>query len=212
MKKLVLSLAVMTGSMAFAQSSDIGFGAKAGVNISTMTNKIGDKKVSEDAKEKVGYYAGLFVNIPVSESFSVQPEVLYNNVGQKFDYKALGQTVSIKNNLDYISVPVMAQYNVAEGLYVEAGPQFSFLVNQKLKVSGVDNKTVTNAVESTLNVENSKDAYKTFDLGLGLGAGYKVYKNIGVNARYVVGLTNDGKVKDTTIKNNTFQVGVTVGF
>lgn len=210
MKKLFLSVAVMATSMAFAQS--IGFGAKAGVNVSNMTNEVGDTETLQDAKAKVGYYAGLFVNVPVGANFSVQPEVMYNNVGQKFDYELLGNKASIKNNLDYISVPIMAQYNIFQGLYLEAGPQFSFLVNQKNKISDIDNDTVKDAIENALNTGDYKDVYKTFDLGLGIGAGYKVYKNIGVNVRYVVGLTNDGKADNTTIKNNTFQAGVTIGF
>lgn len=210
MKKFFLSVAVMATSMAFAQS--IGFGAKAGINVSNMTNKVEDTEISKDAKAKVGYYAGLFVNVPVGANFSVQPEVIYNNVGQKFNYELSGNKASIKRNLDYISVPIMAQYHIFQGLYLEAGPQFSFLVNQKNKISGINNNTVKDIIEKTLNIGDYKKVYKTFDLGLGIGAGYKVYKNIGVNVRYVVGLTNDAKVDKTTIKNNTFQAGVTIGF
>jgi hypothetical protein len=61
---------------------------------------------------------------------------------------------SVKLNLDYISVPVMVQYNVLPDLYVEAGPQFSFAISQKLKGDG-----------GSVDVDQ---AFKGFDLGFGL--------------------------------------------
>lgn len=36
-----------------------------------------------DTKSKIGFNAGVFVNIPIAESFSIQPEVLYNDLGAK---------------------------------------------------------------------------------------------------------------------------------
>lgn len=209
MKKLFLSLAVVASSLAFSQT--VGFGAKAGINVSNMTNK-GQEHTLDKESSKVGFHAGVFVNVPLGANFSVQPEVLYNNLGQKTDFKFGSETVSVKNNMDYISVPVMAQYNIAEGFYLEAGPQFSFLVDQKYKISGVKNETIKKLAEDALNVGDSKKNYKSFDLGLGVGAGYKIYKNIGINARYVVGLTNDTDIKDVTVKNNSFHAGVSIGF
>lgn len=73
-KKLFLTAAVAVSSLTFAQQ----FGAKAGMNVSTISDEGFD-----DTKSKVGYYAGVFMNVPVSESFSIQPEVLYNNLGSK---------------------------------------------------------------------------------------------------------------------------------
>ena len=40
-----------------------------------------------------------------------------------------------KLNLEYLSVPVMFQYKALPNLYVEAGPQFSFLIDARLKKS-----------------------------------------------------------------------------
>lgn len=209
MKKLFLSLVVIASSFTFAQT--VGFGVKGGVNVSNMTNE-GQNQTLDKESSKVGYYAGVFVNLPLGANLSVQPEVLYNNLGQRMDLKFGNETVSVKNNVDYISVPLMAQYNIAEGFYLEAGPQFSFLVDQKYKLSGIKDNSIKNLAEDFLNAGNSKENYKSFDLGLGVGAGFKIYKNIGINARYVVGLTNDSEIKDVTVRNNAFHAGVFVGF
>ena len=129
-KKLFLTAAVAVSSLTFAQQ----FGAKAGMNVSTISDEGFD-----DTKSKVGYYAGVFMNVPVSESFSIQPEVLYNNLGSKVSSTVSGTTYSSTLNLDYVAVPVMFQYKATPQFYLEAGPEFGFLVNAKHKL---DRKSV----------------------------------------------------------------------
>lgn len=199
MKKLVLGLAIATGSLAFSQH----YGVKAGLNLSSIS-KDGD---FSDSRGKAGFYAGVFMNAPLAENFSIQPEVIYNNVGAKVD-----KNTNTNLNLDYISVPVMFQYNVVPEFYLEAGPQFSFLVNSKFKSS---NQTI----EKVANYFNNKDNYNSFDFGLGLGAGFNINEHFGINARYVAGftdLTKNGSVdmanKDGKNRNNTFQVGLSARF
>ncbi|MFC3157738.1 porin family protein [Chryseobacterium arachidis] len=135
-----------------------------------------------------------FANIPVASSFSVQPELLYNGMGAKNeDYS------DVKLNLDYISVPVMVQYNILPEFYVEAGPQFSFAINRKIKGPG-----------GTADV---KDFYKGFDFGLGLGAGYYIAQGFGVTARFVAGVTDIiENNNDDAIRNSVFQIGVAYKF
>ena len=109
MKKLFLGLSIAASSLVFSQQ----FGIKGGMNVSTISDEGYD-----DTKSKVGYYGGVFVNIPASESFSIQPEVIYNNLGSEVKGTVLGNSYSQKLNLNYITVPVMFQY--------KATPQFLF--------------------------------------------------------------------------------------
>ncbi|PWN71429.1 PorT family protein [Chryseobacterium phosphatilyticum] len=195
MKKILLGLALVAGTFTFAQktssntasSSPIRFGLKAGLNVSSLSNG--------GWNSKAGFYGGVFANIPVAQDFSVQPEVLYSGMGAKAKSNS-----DVKLNLDYIAVPVMFQYNALPNLYLEAGPQFSFLINSKLK----DSNTSIDA----------KDGTKTFDFGLGLGAGYYFTPNIGVNVRYVAGLTDIAKdrIGGDSVKNGVFQVGLAYKF
>lgn len=192
MKKFFLGLAIIAGTLSFAQekaassASPVRFGLKAGLNVSTIS--------SDDAKAKAGIYGGVFANIPVASDFSIQPEVLYNGMGAKNrDYS------DVRLNLDYISVPVMVQYNVLPALYLEAGPQFSFAINKKIKGDG-----------GSADVSRF---YKGFDFGLGLGAGYYFEQGFGVTARYVAGLTDIIENNQTdAIRNGVFQVGIAYKF
>ncbi|MEY8760126.1 porin family protein [Chryseobacterium tongliaoense] len=184
MKKLFLGLAIVAGSFTFAQK----FGVKAGLNVSTISGG--------DSKAKAGFYGGAFMNLPIASTFSIQPEILYNGVGAKADGND-----DLKVNLSYISVPVMFQYNATPKFYLEAGPQFSFLVDSKFKYQSVS--------------VSGNDYIKGFDFGIGLGAGYYFTDNIGVTARYVAGVIDIAKETggvQADGKNNVFQVGLAYKF
>jgi opacity protein-like surface antigen len=217
MKKLILGIAVMSSAVAFAQTtptttsnssmgmSDVRFGIKAGMNVSSITNDAG----LEDQGSKIGFNAGVFATIPVAESFSIQPEVLYTQYGDKYDQVILGNRYSFARNLDYIAVPVMFQYNFIPNFYLEAGPEFGFLVSAKNKTKNeTNNNTITES-------DNYKDSLNTFNFGIGIGAGYYFTDNIGVTARYVAGVTDlakDRPANRDAIRNNVFQVGLAYKF
>lgn len=212
MKKLVLGLAVTASSLAFAQttkttnssSSDVRFGVKAGMNVSSLSND----ETLDDQKSKIGFNAGVFATIPVAASFNIQPEVIYSQYGSKANYTVLGDKYSSSTNLDYVTVPVMFQYNFVPNFYVEAGPEFGLMVSAKNKV-----KNESNGNSST--TDNYKDNLNTFNFGIGLGAGYYFTDNIGITARYVAGITDVAKDRPSNsdaVKNNVFQVGLAYKF
>ncbi|ANF52672.1 opacity protein [Chryseobacterium glaciei] len=224
MKKLILGIAITASSLALAQKaaskSPVTFGVKAGMNVSSIS-----KTEGIDQKAKVGFNAGAFANIPLSSQFSIQPELLYSGLGSKsvnaYEYSLAGVTTKRKDtyttSLNYITVPVMFQYNALPNLYLEAGPEFGFMLSGKNKgdvtttvTSGGNTSTATKSYSDKIN----KDNVNSFNLGLGIGAGYYFTPNIGVSARYVAGLTDINKKSGSgdAIKNNVFQVGVTYKF
>jgi hypothetical protein len=229
MKKLFLGLGLVAGTCAFAQTSP-SFGLKAGLNVSSISDD-----GYEDAKSKAGFYGGVFMNAPLSEQFSIQPEVLYSQMGAKVtgtnSYTVGSVTTTDKNsaslNLDYIAVPVMFQFHATPNFYLEAGPEFGFLVGAKAK--GDTTTTVTSGGSSTTTTDSYssrdlKDYYSGFNMGAGLGLGFNFTPNFGINARYVAGFTDINKKNDnedgtTSInndnnknRNNTFQVGLSYKF
>ena len=204
MKKLFLGTAIAMSSLTFAQQ----FGIKGGMNVASISK---DGTLS-DTSSKIGFNAGVFMNAPLAENFSIQPEVLYNDLGSKITY-GQNDNNSYSTNLGYISVPVMFQYNATPEFYLEAGPQFSFLVNANNKLKDGNNNILVNDWTKL-----AKDNLNTFDFGLGLGAGYYFTPQFGLTARYVAGMTKIGKddnvygqpYKDS--KNNVFQVGLAYKF
>jgi hypothetical protein len=109
MKKIILSaVAVFAFGFANAQSSDMKFGVKAGYTSSTFTGDF-------EGDGTTGFYVGGLVDFAVSESFHVQPELLYSMEGAK------------DSKLNYLRIPIMAKYYVMQGLSLQAGPELGFV-------------------------------------------------------------------------------------
>ncbi|WP_332019430.1 porin family protein [Kaistella sp.] len=208
MKKLFLGAAIAMSSLTFAQQ----FGIKAGMNVSSLST---DSELSDQAS-KIGFNAGVFMNAPIAENFSIQPELLYNNLGSKVTLTEteIGGTTyrnEYARHLDYITVPVMFQYNATPSFYLEAGPEFGFMVSARDKYKSTENGTPQNVFESDLDT----DDFNKFNFGVGLGAGYYFTPNVGLTARYVAGFTDIAKDRPSgsdAVKNNVFQVGLAYKF
>ncbi len=184
MKKVIYA-AVAVCMFGFAKAQNVNFGAKAGLNISSVSGE-------SDAKSRVGFAVGAFAEFKVSEKFSIQPEVLYSVLGAKS--KADGKP---GYSLSYINIPVMAKYYVAEKFSLEAGPQIGFLTSAKYTEGS-----------SSINI---KDLFKSTDFGLNIGAGYDVSKNIAVGVRYTAGLSNISKI-ETKQRNQNFAIALAYKF
>ncbi len=201
MKKLFVSASLLLGVIfnANAQTPDVGFGIKGGYNLSNLTGDV------ENAESKSGFHLGLFVEIPVAERFSIQPEVLYSAQGAKYETESslINQRLEYKANYDYINVPVLAKFYATEGLAIEVGPQFGFLVSAKDKLE-------TSGVVDTETETDVKDNLESFDFSIAAGLSYKLPSNLLFGARYNFGLSN--MVKDASddykVRNGVLQVFV----
>lgn len=184
-----------------SRNLDITFGAKAGLNLATITGDL------EDIKSRTSFHIGGMAEITISEEFAVQPELLYSAQGAKYD----GFTLA----LDYLYVPIMAKYFVTEEFSLEAGPQFGYLLSAKLKEDSSNsgnggNDGNVNTLDRRAESVDVKDSVKSFDFGLNIGAGYLVDSNIYVSARYFLGLANGNDFDDSEgdFKNSVFQLSV----
>ena len=100
MKKIFLGLTVLASSLSFAQQ----FGVKAGLNLSDISNT----STAVDTKMKTGLYAGVTATFPITESYSIKPELAYNQMGAKtdlYDFGGIIGQVSTTTKLDYLVVP-----------------------------------------------------------------------------------------------------------
>jgi hypothetical protein len=178
--------------LAVAVNAQATFGLKAGANFSSL-KFTGDE--SENMDTKIGLNIGGLANIPISDMFSVQPELVYSMEGAKEEE----DDVEIKINLNYINVPVLLQYN-SSGFFAETGPQIGFLTGAKTKVEFDDEE-----VE-----EDIKDELEGINLSWAIGLGYKLPSGFGFNARYNLGLSNIAKdgTDDDKLKVNTIQIGI----
>ena len=133
----------------------MSFDIKGSLNISIVIH-IDNSKLQLYLKE---FFFGEFM---IGDRFAIQPEVLYSGQGVKSDGMEL--------KLDYIYIPILAKYYVADSFSIELGPQVGFLISAKSE--GVD----------------VKEFFITKDISVDFGANYDITKNFIFGVRYDLGL------------------------
>ncbi|MDN3723422.1 porin family protein [Aequorivita sp. SDUM287046] len=215
MKKFLLFAAFAVFVFTDGYSQEIRFGAKAGVNFASI---VGDE--TEDVDGRTSFHIGGLVEIPITEKFAIQPELLFSSQGAKAEYSDSFEGIEVNYEeslkLDYINIPVMAKYYIIEGLSVEAGPQIGFLVsaNAEYEISG--------GGMSDSDEEDVKDFFKSIDIGFGIGASYRLPMGVFFSARYAGGFTDinddietdfgDIDIDDFSQRNSVIQLSVGYSF
>ncbi|GLB53849.1 hypothetical protein NBRC110019_28900 [Neptunitalea chrysea] len=163
MKKTVL-LIVSLMFTALCVNAQASFGVKAGVNVASLTGKF-----PYGQKSKIGLNAGFVSEFPMSDSFSIQPELFYSDKGTQV---VLTDGTAVKYKLDYVELPVLAKIYFAEGFSsFEIGPQIGLKLSEKVDGTAVE-----------------EDYARDFDTSLVAGLSYKFEGGIFVTTRYIYGI------------------------
>ncbi|WP_179345662.1 porin family protein [Winogradskyella ursingii] len=157
MKRFFLSLFIFTITITSVEAQDLNYGAKAGLNIAGISFSSSDYSTSP----RIGFLVGGFLNYKIKEKLSVQPEVFYSTGGNNWDFNDGATTGEIKTSL--ISLPVLLKYNITNGLFLEAGLQYNFLLSIEQKIE-----------ESGNGFEDLTEFYKSGTLGFAIGASYQL--------------------------------------
>ena len=209
MKKVFLT-AVALATFGYSQAQDktstqVTFGAKAGINFATFY--LSEDHLT-DSKPLVGVHVGGFVNIPLSEKVSFQPELLYSMQGYKEELKSKDENYDGKTAVNYLNVPLNFQFVLVDKLFMEAGPQIGFLLSSK---SEYTYSYTTGGVTTTISdSEDTKEAFKGTDFGFNLGAGYHFTEKLSANLRYTFGLSAIDEVEGVDMSNRVLQL--TIGY
>lgn len=142
MRKLLFALCCAASLGASAQETK--FGVKAGVDFASAKFDLGP--LGEGSESYTGFFAGGFANIGVSESFAIQPEVLY---------------VSLPDDLSFLSIPVMGKFLFGE-FSVMAGPDLNYFLNAK-----EDEFKVNIGIGAGYQINENIDASAKYSIGMG---------------------------------------------
>ena len=215
--KILLLLFVFSFSTWFLHAQVVK-GIRAGITFSNwrgdVTNTIDDLVNVTNGilktETKTGFFAGGFLQIPLTDMVSIEPGVYYAQKGytlrgnysiDKLDF--LGVNASAKVNSHYIDIPVVLKVKPVQGLELFAGPQLSYLAKSDLRIDagalGISffNKTVEMTEEMN-----------RIDLGLTGGLGYTFNNGFNVSASYDHGLSKLDKNENFNAFNQAFKVGV----
>lgn len=112
-------------------------GAKAGINFSNVYDSQGEQFRTDS---KFGLAAGLFVAIPLGKYIGLQPELQISQKGFQATGILFNSTYSFTRTTTYIDVPLLFALKPSEFITILAGPQYSYLINQK-DVYGIGSTT-----------------------------------------------------------------------
>lgn len=191
MKKLFFAITVIALSAGTAQAQTTSFGLKGGITSANIKEKFDGTTVS--LSSKIGFYAGAFADIGVSENFGVQPELFYSSLGAK--QKGTDGDPDATLDLGYINLPILAKYKNS-GFSAFLGPQIGYLLSAKAKSGGT--------------TEDEKSQLKSTDFSGVIGVGYTLTSGLGFDARYQIGFSDISKNSgsDGSLKNSAFLVGI----
>lgn len=148
-------------------------GVKVGYNYASFSGTSADNPKTSATH---AFYGGGFVEFPLGDDFSLQPEILYARQGAKVSFTdALSLEERAENfQLDYLKIPLLAKINLNK-LSLFVAPQLGFLVNTpdiSLKSGDLEKK-----------------AFNSVIFSLGVGASYWISPSIIADVRYSRGLS-----------------------
>ena len=134
-----------------------------------------------DSSVLVGVHFGGMAEVSIDKQLAIQPEVLFSMQGATYSKKGI-------TKLNYLLLPVIGKYYIIENLSLEAGPHLGLLLSAR-----DGGKNVNKHISST-------------DIGLNIGAGYKLKNKINLGLRYSIGFTNINDDGHTKINNAVLQL------
>ena len=205
MKKLtiVLVIAAVTGLLALPQPAAAGvqFGIKAGGNMAKPTGSDVDD-IEGTLKTKVGFVGGVFIAFNLSNSFSIQTEVLYTMKGATYRVhrRRRDRRGEALRRLHRDPRALEAQVPLGPGMrpFIFAGPYVGFKLSEKLEVMGEE-------------IPMEEAILKNNDYGAIFGGGLQLGSKFHLDVRYSMGLQKIiDDVESIDFKNGVWSA--TVGF
>ena len=215
MKKMMFFAAMMVATLSANAQNEVGevtLKPTVGMNIASMTK-------ADNSKVRPGLVVGAEAEFGVAENFGITAGVLYSQQGVKgkdevkVDISDLGLGVGILDlqgkltyKLDYINIPILAQFYPVKGLALKAVIQPGFCVTKKVKIDGTASVGPGLTEPFTEDVKLG-DAVKDFAFAIPVGVSYE-YESFVVDARYNIGVTK--ALKDADSRHSVFSI--TLGY
>ena len=200
MKKLFI-FQIALCSLITMNAQNARFGITAGTAIASQKYKASGINISGDSK--VGFTAGLFANLGLSENFAFQPGLNFVQKGSKIS--SGGATAT--QTLNYIEVPLNVLYRTPAGsghFFGGVGPALGYGVSGTAKSDG-ESQDVHFGSSDT-------DDYKPFEFSGNILAGFEFSNGFLVSANYNHGFNNilNGGGSDASAKNS--YIGIRIGY
>lgn len=209
LKRITLAVLVLASTATVnAQKNDtdkensLRIGLKAGLNYSNVYDERGDDLVADG---KFGLAGGAFLSIPIGDFFGIQPEFLFSQKGFKATGSVVGLNYELTRTSTFIDVPLFFAVRPVPFITILAGPQFSYLINQKDEFTS---SVSSFEVEQEFETDNIRKNIMCFVGGIDINVSHVV---VGARAGFdFQDNAGDGTNSTPRYKNVWYQA--TVGF
>jgi len=185
-------LAIVIAALLISVSSFAQFGVVAGLTSSQASVK----DAIADYKNLNQFHVGVTYKFATkSEFLAVQPSLIYNVKGAKFQNIPKLEDLDLDYRTGYIELPVQVQAGISLAkvlrLYACVEPFIGYAVSNEASTGSITAKGWENVVNR-------------FEYGLGLGGGLEIIKHIQVSVRY---FWNFGTIYGANVKESIYSIG-----
>jgi hypothetical protein len=163
------------------------FGFQIGINLSNMNFNAGDPvpAIKENAFWKTGFTFGFQLKVPLAKKLVLQPEYSFSQ------RNGSDKTIATNYAINYLSLPVLLNYQLAPRFNLLAGPQIE----------------ITTSAHSSKNGKSTDITHDVEERGIGIVGGLEfiVIKSFFLSARYLQGLNHVGIGQRSDTKEFKYQ-------
>jgi hypothetical protein len=189
MKKIIILLALGYFNLQAKAQDQFNIGIKLGQNFSNASSIAVNNNTAS-------YHVGATMHIGITKQWGITPEIVLSQTKLETNVNI----AALLNNrllqpetyhLNYLSIPILVEYRPFSALALQAGPQYSILIDQKKDGIG-----------------NAAMAFKSGEFAFVGGAQFN-FGGFFAYGRYVVGLQNISELQDQAKwKTTQWQLGV----
>lgn len=143
---------------------------------------------------RTGFTGGVEGQYMANDWFAISAGIGYEQQGAQYN-GVLGYEVKMTTKLDYVNIPVLANFYVCQGLALKVGIQPGFRVNTNFSLVG--NNGEEELIPSSIM---DPDKISKFDFAIPVGISYE-YEQVVVEARANIGALNVIKNKELQQQN-----------
>ena len=141
-----------------------------------------------------GYYQpglvfGAGARFPINDKLSIGPEIMYSQKGSRasFDQVTKQGFDRIIYRLNYVDLPIVAEYKVQPSMHIEGGLSFGYLLNARLDPGG------------NLGFGDAEYLFKRQDYQLLLGLKYRIFDDCWLSGRLMYSVISTNKLGLTNL-------------
>jgi hypothetical protein len=189
----VLASFLITSSFSFAQDNKFDIGIEGGPSLISLRGNVAINNQTTTA----GFLGGVFCQYNFSKVFSLRTGLAYEQKGTSSPSfvndnlgNVLGQ-VNVRSQFNYLTMPLLVRATFGQKIkyFVNAGPYYGYLINQKLETASTTFKR---------DFTDNTFFYNRADFGIstGLGISIPIKSRFALSAeiRHNLGLANISKL------------------